>query len=30
VKDRFIAFGCAGMGGRIKPVAMDAMVARYH
>ena len=30
VKDRFIAFGCAGMGGRIKPVAMDAMAARYH
>ena len=29
VKARFEAFGCAGMGSRIKPVTMDAMSARY-
>ncbi len=29
VKARFEAFGCAGMASRIKPVSLDAMVARY-
>ena len=29
VKARFEAFGCAGMGSRIKPVTLDAMSARY-
>jgi len=29
VKARFEAFGCAGMGSRIKPVSLDAMSARY-
>ena len=28
-KARFEAFGCNGHGSRIKPVSMDAMVARY-
>ena len=26
---RFEAFGCAGMGSRIKPITLDAMSARY-
>jgi fructose-bisphosphate aldolase class II len=26
---RFEAFGCAGMGSRIKPVPLEAMVQRY-
>ena len=30
VKARFEAFGCAGQAARMKPVALDAMVARYH
>jgi len=29
VKARFEAFGCAGMGSRIRPVGMEAMSARY-
>ncbi|MBA4340693.1 MAG: fructose-bisphosphate aldolase class II [Methylibium sp.] len=29
VKARFEAFGCAGQGMRIKPVALEAMVQRY-
>ncbi len=29
VKARFEAFGCAGQASRIKPVALDAMAARY-
>ena len=29
VKARFEAFGCAGMGSRIKPVTLEAMSARY-
>jgi len=29
VQARFEAFGCAGMGSRIKPVSLDAMSARY-
>ncbi|HEY5762415.1 MAG TPA: class II fructose-bisphosphate aldolase [Rhodocyclaceae bacterium] len=28
-KDRFEAFGCAGMASRIKPVPLEAMVSRY-
>ena len=28
-KARFEAFGCAGQGARIKPVALEAMAARY-
>ena len=28
-EDRFNAFGCAGHGGKIKPVSMDAMAVRY-
>jgi fructose-bisphosphate aldolase, class II len=28
-EDRFNAFACAGRGSQIKPVAMDAMAARY-
>lgn len=28
-KERFEAFGCAGQAERIKPVSLDAMVARY-
>ena len=27
--DRFVAFGCAGMGSRIKPVALEAGARRY-
>jgi fructose-bisphosphate aldolase, class II len=27
---RFEAFGCAGHADRLKPVPMDAMIARYH
>ncbi len=30
VKLRFEAFGCAGQGARIKPVALEAMIKRYH
>jgi fructose-bisphosphate aldolase class II len=29
VKARFEAFGCAGQAGRLKPVALEAMVKRY-
>jgi fructose-bisphosphate aldolase class II len=29
VKARFVAFGCAGQGGKIKPVALEAMARRY-
>ncbi len=29
VKARFEAFGCAGMGSRIRPVGMETMSARY-
>ena len=29
VTARFEAFGCAGMGAKIKPVSMEAMAARY-
>ncbi len=29
VKARFEAFGCAGMASKIKPVALEAMAARY-
>ncbi len=29
VKDRFEAFGCAGMGSKIRPVSLDLMVLRY-
>jgi fructose-bisphosphate aldolase class II len=29
VKARFEAFGCAGMGSKIKPVSMEAMAKRY-
>ena len=29
VKMRFEAFGCAGMGSRIKPISMESMSARY-
>ena len=29
VRQRFEAFGCAGQGERIKPVALEAMVQRY-
>jgi len=29
VKARFEAFGCAGMASRIKPIALEAMAARY-
>jgi len=29
VKARFEAFGCAGQGGRIKPLPLEAMSARY-
>jgi fructose-bisphosphate aldolase class II len=29
VKARFEAFGCAGMGSRIKPITLEAMSARY-
>jgi fructose-bisphosphate aldolase class II len=29
VKARFEAFGCAGMGGKIKPVSLEAMAKRY-
>jgi fructose-bisphosphate aldolase class II len=29
-KARFEAFGCAGHADRIKPVALEAMVKRYH
>jgi len=28
-KARFIAFGCAGQASKIKPVALEAMAARY-
>jgi fructose-bisphosphate aldolase class II len=30
VKARFEAFGCAGQASRIRPVALEAMAARYH
>ena len=30
VKARFEAFGCAGQAARMKPIALEAMVARYH
>ncbi len=29
VKARFEAFGCAGMASKIKPIALEAMAARY-
>jgi fructose-bisphosphate aldolase class II len=29
VKTRFEAFGCVGQAARIKPIALDAMAARY-
>ena len=29
VKDRFEAFGCAGMASKIKPISMDDMANRY-
>jgi fructose-bisphosphate aldolase class II len=29
VKARFEAFGCAGQGGKIKPVALEVMAKRY-
>jgi fructose-bisphosphate aldolase class II len=29
-KARFEAFGCAGQAPKIKPVALEAMAARYH
>ena len=29
VKVRFEAFGCAGMGSRIKPISMETMSVRY-
>ncbi len=29
VKDRFDAFGCAGMASKIKPISMDDMAGRY-
>jgi fructose-bisphosphate aldolase class II len=29
VKARFEAFGCAGQGGKIKPVALEVMARRY-
>ena len=29
VKVRFEAFGCAGLGSRIKPISMEAMSVRY-
>ncbi len=29
VKARFEAFGCAGMGSKLKPVALESMAARY-
>jgi fructose-bisphosphate aldolase class II len=29
-KARFIAFGCAGHASKIKPIALERMVARYH
>ena len=29
-KARFEAFGCAGQAARLKPVALEKMVARYH
>jgi fructose-bisphosphate aldolase class II len=28
-KDRFAAFGCAGQASKIKPIALDNMVASY-
>jgi fructose-bisphosphate aldolase class II len=28
-KERFISFGCAGMGSKIKPVTLESMVSRY-
>ena len=28
-KLRFEAFGCAGMGSKIKPIHLDVMAARY-
>jgi len=28
-RDRFEAFGCAGQGSRIKPVALEKMADRY-
>jgi len=28
-KARFEAFGCAGMGAKIKPIALEAMASRY-
>ena len=29
VKARFEAFGCAGMGAKIKPVSLEMMAKRY-
>jgi len=29
VKARYEAFGCVGQGSKIKPVALEAMAARY-
>jgi fructose-bisphosphate aldolase class II len=28
-KGRYEAFGCAGMAGKIKPIAMEKMAERY-
>jgi fructose-bisphosphate aldolase class II len=28
-KDRYVAFGCAGMASRIKPMPLEAMASRY-
>ena len=28
-KQRYEAFGCAGMGSKIKPISLENMVARY-